>query len=323
MKAIAITEPRVAKVVERRVPEPAPGEVLLRVCRLGLCGTDLATYRGVNPLASYPRIPGHEIGATIERAGEGVDPCWHVGREVLVVPYTSCGHCNACRQGRMNACRNNQTLGVQRDGALAEFLVAPQEKLLASDKLSLRELALVEPLTIGNHAVGRGRVTTEETVAVLGCGPIGLGAIAAAARRGARVIALDVDASKLPLAQKCGATEAVVDDVPDVVIEAVGSPETFRAAVDMVAFAGRVVYVGYTKSPVEYDASLFVKKELDILGSRNATAVDFAEVIAMLEERRFPADEVVSHTVPLAEAGAALAEWDAEPSRFTKIHVEL
>jgi 2-desacetyl-2-hydroxyethyl bacteriochlorophyllide A dehydrogenase len=323
MHALSITTPRAAELVERAMPTPGRGEVLLRVRRVGLCGTDLASFRGTNPLVTYPRIPGHEIGAVIERAGEGVDPHWHVGREVLVVPYTHCGQCSACRQGRVNACRDNQTLGVQRDGALCEYIVAPQNKLLASDKLSLRELALVEPLTIGNHAVERGRVTAEDTVLVLGCGPIGLGAIAAAARRGARVVAVDVDRGKRPLAEACGAVATNSDEPPDVVIEAAGSPETFRQAVDLVAFAGRVVYIGYAKSPVKYDTSLFVKKELDILGSRNATSDDFAAVIAMLAERRFPVDAVVSHTVPLAEVPAVLAAWDAEPLRFIKIHVEL
>lgn len=323
MKTLVITQPRNAELIERPVPAPAQGEVLLRIGRLGLCGSDLATYRGINPLADYPRIPGHEIGAVVERAGEGVDPQWREGREVLVVPYTSCGTCAACRQGRVNACSNNQTLGVQRDGALCEYIVAPQDKLIAAEKLSLREFALVEPLTIGHHAVARGRVTAADTVLVLGCGAIGLGAIAAAAQRGARVVAMDCDPAKLPLAEACGAVAAALESPPDVVIEAVGSPETFRQAVEQVAFAGRVVYIGYAKAPVKYDTSLFVKKELDILGSRNATAADFAAVIAMLAERQFPVDRVISHTVPLAEAPAALAKWDAEPGRFTKIHIEL
>jgi threonine dehydrogenase-like Zn-dependent dehydrogenase len=256
---------------------------------------------------------------------------------VLVVPYTSCGVCSACRRSRFNCCRDNQTLGVQRDGGMAEWLVVPWQKLLAEDALSLPELALVEPLTIGFHAVDRGRVAAGETVLVLGCGMIGLGAIAGAARRNARVIAVDIDAGKLTVAEKCGAAEGIdsrTDSLtdrlreltaghgPDLVIEAVGNPSTFQAAVDHASFAGRVVYIGYAKVPVEYDTKQFVLKELDILGSRNALPDDFEQVISYLNQKRFPTDQVITHTIPLAKAGASLDQWSSEPEKFVKIQVD-
>jgi threonine dehydrogenase-like Zn-dependent dehydrogenase len=262
---------------------------------------------------------------------------WHNGRSVLVVPYTHCGTCSACRQSRFNCCRANQTLGVQRDGGMCEWMVAPWKKLLASETLSLRELALVEPLTIGFHAVDRGRVCEHDTVVVFGCGAIGLGAIAGAARRNARVIAVDIDAGKLHIARACGAAVAVNSAAeslherlqelteghgPDVVIEAVGRPETFRAAVEEVGFAGRVVYIGYAIAPVEYETKQFVVKELDILGSRNALPRDFAEVIAHLEAGRFPVDDVITHTVSLISACEALDQWNKDPGSFIKIQVE-
>jgi threonine dehydrogenase-like Zn-dependent dehydrogenase len=227
-------------------------------------------------------------------------------------------------------------LGVQRDGALAEYIAVPTEKLLAAPKLSLAELALVEPLTIGFHAVDRGRVTSNDTVAVLGCGAIGLGAIAGAAARGARVIAVDIDDAKLELGRLCGASEVVHSgrenlhealaqltngDGPNVVIEAIGLPQTFQAAVSEVCFAGRVVYIGYAKAPVEYETKYFVMKELDILGSRNATAQDFRDVIQLLESGQFPVQNVISHTTDLAGAGELLRQWSERPSEFTKIHV--
>jgi 2-desacetyl-2-hydroxyethyl bacteriochlorophyllide A dehydrogenase len=220
---------------------------------------------------------------------------------------------------------------------MAEWLVVPWEKLIAADSLSHRELALVEPLTIGFHAVDRGRVDELDTVVVIGCGAVGLGAIAGAARRRARVIAVDVDRRKLTIAALCGATAGIDSSIellserlreltdghgPDVVIEAVGRPETFRAAVDHVAFAGRIVYVGYAKAPVEFETKQFLVKELDILGSRNALPADFATVIAHLEEKRIPIDEIITHSVTLSQAGAALADWSGHPEQFVKIQVE-
>jgi len=200
MKAIQIPEPGVARLIELPQPTAGPGEVLLRVKRAGYCGTDLSTYRGVNPLVSYPRVPGHEIGGTIEALGEGVHD-WAVGQNVLVFPYTECGQCAACQAGRLNCCKNNQTLGVQREGAMSEWVALPADKLLAADGLAQRELALVEPLTVGAHAAARGDVASGDTVVVFGCGAIGLGAIASAAFRGARVIAVDIDDRKAPARQ--------------------------------------------------------------------------------------------------------------------------
>jgi threonine dehydrogenase-like Zn-dependent dehydrogenase len=338
MKAIEITAPGDVRIVERPAPSCGPGDALLRVRRVGFCGTDLSTYRGANPLVDYPRIPGHEIGATIEQLGADVTGDWQVGQQVLVIPYTHCGACAACQSGRPNCCARNQTLGVQRDGAMTELIAVPTAKLLSSARLSLAELALVEPLTIGFHAAARGRVAADETVAVLGCGAIGLGVIAGAAFRGARVVAVDVDEQKLSLARQCGAAEALNSAAvdlheslqaltgghgPQVVVEAVGSPGTFRSAVDEVAFAGRVVYIGYAKAPVEYDTKLFVLKELDILGSRNALAGDFADVLRMLEERTFPVSSVITQTVDFAAAGEAFRQWRDAPATVTKIQLAI
>jgi threonine dehydrogenase-like Zn-dependent dehydrogenase len=339
MKALVISEAGQTSYTERPQPQPAPGEVLLQIKRLGYCGTDLNTFRGFNPLVTYPRIPGHEIAAVIAEVTPGVPEQFRVGMETTVLPYTTCGQCSSCRSGRVNACRSNQTLGVQRDGAFTEFLAVPWQKLVRSEKLSLSEHALVEPLSVGFHAVERGRVTSADTVLVFGCGMIGLGAISGAALlRGARVIAVDVDDAKLALARKAGAAETINSklenlhdklqvitsgDGPNVVIEAVGLPATFRAAVDEVCFAGRVVYIGYAKETVSYETKYFVMKELDIMGSRNATMQNFADVIQVLETGRYPVAETITRCVPFAEAGAALAAWAADPSRVTKIHVEV
>lgn len=339
MKAIVFTRPNEISFVEIPQPEPGPGEVLLRVRHVGYCGSDLNTFRGLNPVVTYPRIPGHEIGAVIEAVTTGVPETFEPGMAVTVLPYTSCGKCAACLSGRMNACCSNQTLGVQRDGGLCEFLCVPWEKILYSPRLSLAELALVEPLSVGFHAAERGRVTPGETVCVLGSGMIGLGAIAGAAlSKKARVIAVDLDDDKLQLARRAGAAEAInakTDSLhdrllemtngrgPNVIIEAVGAETTFRAAIDEAGFAGRVVYVGYAKSPVTYETKHFLLKELDILGSRNASRKNFEEVVAILETGRFPVQETITFTVNFASADRAMQEWSANPSKVTKIHVEI
>jgi 2-desacetyl-2-hydroxyethyl bacteriochlorophyllide A dehydrogenase len=337
MKALEITKPGKARLVDRAEPTPASGELLLRIHTVGYCGTDLSTFRGRNPLVTYPRVPGHEVAAVVEGLGDGVTG-WTLGEQVLVFPYTECGACSSCKAGRPNCCKNNQTLGVQREGMLAESAVIPAGKAIRAEGLGPRELALVEPLTVGAHAVARGQVAAGETVAVFGCGAIGLGAIAAAAYLGAVVIAIDVDDAKLDLAEACGATHSVHsgrEDLaarlaeltnghgPAIVIEAVGLPSTFQAAVDLVAFAGRVVYIGYAKEPVAYETKWFVMKELDIRGSRNALARDFEQVIAMLSAGGVPTERIVTHQVSLKEAPAALARWDRAPGEVTKIHVRL
>jgi threonine dehydrogenase-like Zn-dependent dehydrogenase len=307
--------------------------VLLRVEMVGLCGTDLNSFRGKNPLVTYPRVLGHEIAATVL---EGTD-AFRAGTRVTVSPYTHCGQCASCRRGRFNACQFNQTFGVQRDGAMTELLAVPESKVYPS-QLSIKELCLVEPLTVGLHAAARGRVTAQDVVAVYGCGGVGLGAIAGAAFRGATTIAIDLDEEKLGTAQDAGAAHLIhsgQEDVaerlkqltdgrgPDVVIEAIGLPQTFQAAVEQVAFTGRVVYIGYAKEPVSYETRLFVQKELDILGSRNALPEDFHEVMRLLGTGRFPVERAVSAIVPVEDAPEALRRWSAQPASFTKIMVSL
>ena len=336
MRALMIDRPGEARVIEMERPAADPQLATMRVRRIGLCGSDLTTYLGKNPMVTYPRIPGHEVAATLEHVPAN-ELGLKAGMNVTMSPYTSCGKCSSCRQGRFNACRYNETLGVQRDGALMDYLAMPVEKIYAAP-LPLEELALVEPLTVGCHAVARGLVTAKDTVAVYGCGGVGLGAVAAAAFRDARVVAIDIDDKKLAIAKDCGARELINttrEDVhaglqeisgghgPDVIIEAIGRPDTYRAAVEEVSFAGRVVYIGYAKENVSFETRLFVQKELDIRGSRNALPEDFREVIRMFEQKRFPTAEAISATVPLDEAPAILRAWSENPAAYTKIMIAL
>jgi threonine dehydrogenase-like Zn-dependent dehydrogenase len=320
-------------------PPPAmlPGQVRVAVRHIGLCGSDFNTFKGLNPLVTLPRIPGHEIGGVIAAMGEGVGPEYALGRRVIVMPYTSCGHCTSCRQGRTNACRTNRTLGVQQDGGLAEEIVLPADKLILNDALAPRHLALVEPLSVGFHAVARGRVGPGDRVVVVGCGMIGMGVVISAVARGAEVIAVDVSPRKIAMAQRFGAKHGCLaaDDVAaevarltqgdgaDVVIEAVGLPATFTLAIELVGFSGRVVYVGYAKAPVTYQTQVFNLKELDILGSRNATLADFHAVIAYLETIGDAAAALITRIVPFAEAEDALPYWEANRDSVLKLVIEL
>ena len=335
-RALRIEKENVTRFHDVPLGAPGEGEVRVSVRHVGLCGSDLNTFRGLNPLVQLPRIPGHEIGGEIVAAGPGVSADYAVGKRVIVMPYTSCGKCASCRKGRVNACRYNRTLGVQQDGGLAEEINVPAEKLILNETLAPRHLALVEPLSVGFHAVGRGRVTADDTVAVIGCGMIGMGVLIGAVARGARVIAIDPSEEKRSLAMRFGAAHALPaggeevvaeinrltgDDGVDVAFEAVGLPATFTQAVDLAGFSGRVVYVGYSKAPVTYQTQFFNLKELDIMGSRNATLDDFHAVIEHLETIGAAADALISKVFPFDEAEAALPYWDGDRD-ILKIIVE-
>ncbi|MDL7230688.1 zinc-binding alcohol dehydrogenase family protein [Escherichia coli] len=337
MKALTIEQGSQARFVD--IPEPVcgKGEVLINVERVGLCGSDLNTWRGLNPLVNYPCIPGHEIGGTVLATGDmagAIKP----GDRVVVLPCTECGVCSSCLSGRPNACKNNQTLGVQRQGGMAQQLTMPAHKVIVCNALSVDELALVEPLAVGLHAARRAQINVGEWVAVIGCGVIGLGAIAAASAMGARVIAIDIDDRKRNIALECGAQRflnsqqcdvaaelVLLNDGrgPEVVIEAVGNQQTIEQATGFVAFSGRVVYVGYAKQPVSYQSAQFLMKELDIRGSRNATVADFRAVLALMESGRYPVSNLVSAHYPLEQADHAFSDWASDPGAYTKILIDL
>jgi threonine dehydrogenase-like Zn-dependent dehydrogenase len=337
MKAVSIPAPNAVEFIDIPTPQLGPETVLVEVRYVGLCGTDLNIYRGSMQLASYPRVPGHEVSGIIVEKGDQVPESIRLGQAVMASPYTACGLCPACRRGRPNCCQFNQTLGVQRDGVLTRYFAIHYNQLYTSATLSLQELALVEPLSVGYHAANRGRVTELDTVLVIGCGTIGIGIIAAAARKGATVIAADIEETKLAEARKFGAEFAInsaqenvlarVSDLTgqegvSVAIEAVGLPETFRLAVETTAYAGRVVYVGYAKAQVCYDTADFVRKELDILGSRNALRV-FPAVIKMLEKRQQPFEALITKVYPFTKAADAFHDWAAAPAKFSKILIDL
>lgn len=326
------------RVIEMEKPVVAPGQILVKIEYVGFCGSDLNTYLGRNPMVKLPVVPGHEVGAVVEEIGEGVpEGLFAKGMSVTLNPYTNCGKCASCRNGRVNACEHNETLGVQRNGVMCEYAVMPWQKVIPAPSMSSRDCALIEPMSVGFHAVSRGQVVDNERVMVIGCGMIGMGAIIRSSLRGATVIAVDLDDEKLELARKVGAayvinskTENVHERMlqltdglgADVVIEAVGSPATYVTAVDEVGFTGRVVCIGYAKSPVEFQTKLFVQKELDIRGSRNALPADFRAVINYLQTGVCPIEKLISRIVEPEEAASAMAGWAAAPGKVFRILVK-
>ncbi|MGE8426665.1 MAG: zinc-binding alcohol dehydrogenase family protein [Sphingobacterium sp.] len=338
MKAIRIIKAGSVEITDIPKPTVKEGHVLLKIDYVGFCGSDLNTFRGLNPLVNLPVIPGHEIGATVVELGAHVVTDLKIGTKVTVNPYSNCGLCSACKNNRPNACRYNETMGVQRDGAMAEYIVVPIEKVIAGGQLSSKELALVEPMSVGFHAVDRASVTDSDVVLVFGCGMIGVGAIIRAALRGATVIAVDVSAEKLALAKKLGAKftiNSVEEDLQaklamltqslgaDVVIEAVGRKETYLAAIEAAAYTGRVLYIGYVKDTIPFDTQFFVKKELDIRGSRNATAKDFVAVMNYLKMKTCPLEDLITAIYRAEDAQIALEAWVNDPGRVFRLLIAL
>lgn len=337
MKAVQIVNPSEMRMVELNNPVVGAGEVLVRINYVGFCGSDLNTFLGRNPMVKLPVIPGHEVGAVIEEIGSDVPAGLEVGMHVTLNPYTHCGKCASCRNGRVNACEHNETLGVQRNGVMSEYAVVPWEKIIPAGTISVRDCALIEPMSVGFHAVSRAQVIDNEYVVVIGCGMVGMGAVIRASLRGAIVIAVDVDNTKLALARQVGALHTInsrTEDMnqriyqitdglgADVVIEAVGSPATYLAAVDAVGFTGRVVCIGYAKQEVAFQTKYFVQKELDIRGSRNALPADFRAVIRYMQNGNCPIEQFISAVVTPESAQQVMEQWASDPGKIFRILVK-
>ena len=335
MRSIHVTTPGEVDVVEVEDPRPRPGEALLRVRYAGICGSDVQTFRGTQPFASYPRVPGHEFSAEIlEINGSSEDLA--VGDVVTGVPYFQDGTCYSCRRGLINACERNETMGVHRDGAFQELITMPLERLHRARGVDTRDLAIVEPFSIGYHAVLRADVAEGERVLVLGAGAIGLLTMIAARTRGAEVWIADVVASRLEVATTLGAAGTVdlaqetVDsavqaatggDGFDVVFEATGLPVSFLNAIEAAAFGARLVLIGNGTREVTLNQSALIKKELDVLGSRNSKGV-FETLIDLLERGVVDVSPLRTKIVPLTEAKQALEDAAAGATDDIKVLIE-
>jgi len=310
MKALYLERPGEFKAAEiPEAPRPGPGEALARVHRVGICGTDLSCYLGKFPFFQYPRIPGHELGVEILEVGSGVTNV-KPGDRCSVEPYMNCGQCHACKKGATNCCANLKVLGVMTDGGLRDRFTLRADKLHPSTKLSFDQLALVETLAIGCHAVDRANLAPGETCLVVGAGPIGLACIVFAKLAGARVTVLDLNRKRLDFCRDVMAVDQTIESAAgasaDVVIDATGNNEAMSKAFTYVASTGRLVFVGITTKDVTFAHAPFHKLEGTLLCSRNALPRDFARIIKLIEEGKIDTRPWITHHLA----------FDAVPSEF-------
>lgn len=327
MKALQLEKPRHWRQIDiPEPPRPGAGEALVRVLRVGICGTDFSGYLGKMPFFSYPRIPGHELGVEVVAVGAGVTAL-REGDRCAVEPYMNCQQCYSCRRGLTNCCEHNQTLGVMCDGGLTERIILPARKLHPASKLTLDQCALVETLAIGCHAVHRGQPKAGEHVLVIGAGPIGLSALEFVKLSGARPIVMDISRQRLEFVrQRMGVTDTLVaggdeadvkalaalteGQLADVVIDATGNHQSMSRALGFAAFAGRVVYVGITQQNLEFPhAPALHRRELTLLASRNALSGDFTRIIGLIESGRIDTRPWISHHAAFEEVPAAFPGW--------------
>ena len=338
MQAIQLVEPEKFRTIE--IPEaspPGPGEVLVRSHQCGICGTDISGYLGKMPFFEYPRIPGHELGVEVVAVGEGVTHV-AVGDRCSVEPYMHCGDCYACGQGAINCCERLQVIGVMIDGGLRGEFIIRADKLHPSAKLSFEQLALVETLAIGCHAVDRGGVREGEACLVIGAGPIGLATLEFVQLRGARPVVLDLDEQRLAFCRdRLGIEHALApnDDLveqlktcceghlPDVVIDATGSEISMSKSFSLIAPQGRLVFVGLTTGEVVFRHPVFHRPEGTLLCSRNALPNDFRQIIRWIESGRIDTEPWITHRIPFAEVADQFPQIIRPAARTIKAMIQV
>ncbi len=340
MKALQLVEPKKWQLLDISEPaSPGVGDVVVRVHRVGICGTDYSGYLGKMPFYSYPRIPGHELGVEVVAVGEGVTNV-AVGDRCSVEPYINCQRCYSCVSGHSNCCMHHQTLGVHCDGGLRPLFTVPGRKLHISRKLSFEQLALVETLAIGCHAVNRGAPKAGEVVLVIGAGPIGLSVVEFAKLSGARTIVMDMNERRLAFvrevmgvpdtimakggAEDLKALEAMTgENLAQVVIDATGSHHSMSGALQYLGFTGRLVYVGVTQEEVHFGHPLMHRRELSVLASRNALASDFTRIIRLIEDGQIDTNPWMTHRASLEEVPMRFTEWMNPESAVLKAVVSV
>jgi 2-desacetyl-2-hydroxyethyl bacteriochlorophyllide A dehydrogenase len=327
MKTLVCTKPGLLEYAEQAAPEHTPGNTILRIRRIGLCGTDLHAFEGTQPYFSYPRILGHELAAEIVKTD---NPDFAAGETVTFIPYFNCGECIACRNGKPNCCTDIKVCGVHINGGMAEYLSVPSYSLVKSNGLGFEELALIEPLAIGAHAVRRAGVKEGEFVLVVGAGPIGLGGI---------VIVLDVNDERLAFCkEKLGITytinpktdpvletlqEITKKDMPTVVIDATGNLKAINTAFQYMAHGARYVLVGLQKEEIHFSHPEFHKREATLMSSRNATRDDFEYVIASIQQKKVTPLNYITHKVLFNDLATVFPSYLNPETGVIKAMVEL
>jgi threonine dehydrogenase-like Zn-dependent dehydrogenase len=330
MKSLVCVRPGLLQFREDALPVLKPGHAIVKIRKIGICGTDLHAFEGTQPFFDYPRILGHELAADLVDADGWLD--LKPGDPVTIIPYLYCGTCIACRQGKTNCCALLQVLGVHMDGGMTEYLSVPLDAVLPAPGLTMDELAMVEPLAIGCHAVTRARLQGGEWVLVMGAGPIGLSILAFAGMKGAKTIALDTRQDRLHTATTVGKASHVVHafkervydrlleltsgDMPTAVFDATGNLDSLQAGFEYLAHGGRYIIVGLQKREIRFSHPSFHKREGSVLSSRNAVRADFEEVLDAIRKRkiepsgwvtnRFAFDSLTEHFPLLREEGGLI-----------------
>lgn len=323
MKYIVCEKPGQFLLKEKKAPTCNTGEVLLKITAIGICGTDLHAYAGNQPFFSYPRILGHELAAEVVES-KAVSRKFNKGDKLIIMPYVSCQKCIACRSGKTNCCISISVLGVHEDGGMQEHIVVPEMLLLPAEGLEDPEIALVEPLAIGAHAIQRADVKKDEFVLVIGCGPIGLGIIKLAQLEGAKVIAMDINELRLKFAKnKFGVNHLIKadsnalenlkqitkGDLATAVFDATGNKKALESGITYMSHGGRYILVGLSKGNLNFNHPDIHAKESTIICSRNANMEDFKRVKKMLQSGQFPSEDFITHKVDFTEMIEHFEDW--------------
>lgn len=338
MRQIILQEPMRFQAHSVDEPNVRPGEALVRVRRIGICGTDMHAYRGRQPYFSYPRVLGHELAVEIIDIAADNAAGLKAGDWCVPLPYLSCGECVACRRGKTNCCVKMRVLGVHQDGGMQEYLSLPTELLVRADGLTLDQMALVENQAIGAHAVSRAAIEPGEVALVVGAGPIGLGVIQFAKAAGAEVIVLDIDDARLQFCREHLGVQHTINaqqdpipqierltqgDYPTAVFDATGNPQSMMNAFRYVAHGGRYVLVSLVNADITFSDPDFHKRETTLLSSRNATKADFETVIAAMQREQIATQPLITHKADFSEMIEQFESWLKPENRVIKAMVEL
>jgi len=337
MEALICTKPGTFEYQDIAPPILQPGHAIIKIKRIGICGTDLHAYKGTQPYFNYPRILGHELAADLIEA-DGADG-FIPGEALTFIPYFNCGKCIACRNGKPNCCTDIKVCGVHIDGGMADYLSVPSYSLVKSEGLSYDELALAEPLAIGAHGVRRANVQKNEFVLVIGAGPIGLGTMEFARIAGAKVIALDINNQRLQFCKDRLKVEYTINastddafamlkeitkgDMPTVVIDATGSQKAINNALQYLAHGGRFVLIGLQKEEISFSHPEFHKRESTLISSRNATREDFVHVIDSMKKGLVDPTTYITHRVKFGGLKDVFNTWLDPATGVIKAVVEL
>jgi len=337
MKALSCIKPGELAYTIKENPPLEQGRAIIKIKRIGICGTDLHAFEGTQPFFSYPRILGHELSGILAEFDDA--PGFMHGESVTFIPYFNCGTCVACRVGKTNCCTQLQVCGVHIDGGMVEYLSVPSSTLVHGEGLSFDELALVEPLAIGAHGVQRANIAKGEFVLVIGAGPIGLGAMEFVRIAGGKVIALDINEHRLQFCKEklkvpyvvnalaANVVEQLLDitngDMPTVVIDATGSQKAINNAFQYLAHGGRYVLIGLQKGDISFSHPEFHKREGTLMSSRNATRQDFEQVITNLKQKKINPATYITHRVMFDEVSAEFENWLNPANGVIKAMVEV